>query len=196
MSTIVENNRAAIQAIAWLTLPSGIALIIGLSSLLESIGIAVFYSGLFVSKAQVYAGKIGFGSWATELSAVFSLLLGFTLAVLNSIGVMVLRLIGEVRWSRVFALVFMGLAIFSYYNTIKMDTATGFNYGLFLGVFFMILVPSVLINVLSAYLANQIISTVWFKEMTDQIFDRASGRKGSALSELIVNRSGKLQNVN
>ena len=114
MSTIVQNNRAAIQAIAWLTLPSGLALIVILSSLLESIGIAVFYSGLFVSKIQVYAGKVGLGEWATWISAALSFLLGMTLAVLNSIGVMVLRLIGEVHWSRVFSLVFMGLAIFSY----------------------------------------------------------------------------------
>lgn len=193
MSTIVNNNRGAIDVIAWLTLPSGLLTVIGLSSLLESIGIALFYSGLFVQKATIYASKIGVD--AAVLAGVVSFVLGLVLAILNSVGVMVLRLIGEITWSRLFALVFLGLAVFSYYNTVKMDTSTGFNYGLFMGVLFMVLVPSVLINVLSGHLALKIVGADWFAEMTAQIYERASGRRKNELSQMIVNRNGQLKTV-
>lgn len=192
--SIISNNKTAINVIAWLTLPSGILLIIGLSSLLESIGIAVFYSGLFVRKLAFMSAKIGID--AQIVAGIISFVLGLILAILNSVGVMVLRLIGQVTWSKIFGLVFLGLAVFSYYNTIQMDTARGFNYALLFGVFFMVLVPSVLVNVLSSYLAVQIINTDWFSQMTDEIYQRASGRKQSALSDLIVNRSGRLSKAN
>jgi hypothetical protein len=176
-------NMFALYLIAFWVLPIGQITLIALAGCVESIGIALFYSDLFVSKLNMYLAKVGWSA-GIGLGAGISFAIGLLLAAMQSIGVFVFRLIGSKNWATSFSVAFWAVATFAYYAMLSANrpvTAT-----LILGIALMNGISSTLISVCSNNLAAELAKMPFFKDLVAAMYKKptiAVGKDGKLVFE-------------
>lgn len=189
MNHLVSINRAAITVLSFLTSPAGLLCVITVAACVETLGIALFFSGLFIEKAKEYIAAAGF-AFALSSPAVVSLCVGAILSLTIMLGVLVLKLIGKDVLSKIISFAFAALAIVTYWQVL--GTGAQFSFMKLLGVCLMVAVPSLIVAVCSSHLADLILTSETFRSMQSQIFRKATGQSNSFASPAKPN----FQNVN
>ena len=176
MNHLVSINRTAITVLSFLTSPAGLLCVIAIAACVETLGIALFFSGLFIEKAKEYIAAAGF-AFALSSPAIVSLVVGGVLSLTIMLGVLVLKLIGKDTLSKGISFAFAALAIVTYWQVL--GNGTDFSFMKLLGVCLMVAVPSLIVAVCSSHLADLILSSDTFKTMQAQIFRKATGQSNS-----------------
>lgn len=179
MKNLVEINRTAITVLSFLTSPAGLLCVIAIAASVETLGIALFFSGLFIDKAKSYIANAGF-SFALTSPALVSLAIGAVLSLTIMLGVLVMKLINRARLSAFISVAFACLAVVTYWQVLN-DGAT-FNSMKLLGVCLMVAVPSLIVSVCSSHLADMVLTSDTFRTMQAQIFKKATGHRVAELS--------------
>jgi hypothetical protein len=179
MNNLVSANRWAITAIAFMTSPIGLLIVIAIAASVETAGIALFFSSLFIEKAREYMTLAGFAG-GLQNPALLSLGIGAILSLVIMLGVLVLKLIGKGTLSKTISVAFALLAIVTYWQVL--GTGVAFSMMKLLGVCLMVAVPSLIVAVVSSHLADLILQSDTFRTMQAQIFAKAAGARASTFA--------------
>lgn len=182
MKNLVEINKAAITVLSFMTSPAGLLCVIAISLSIETLGIAMFFSGLFIGKTKEYVEAAGFVSQTSiSSSAVVSLVVGGVLSTTISLGILVLKLIGKESLSRFISFAFALLSIVTYWQAL--GNGIEFSIMKLLGVCLMVSVPSLIGLVCSSHLAKLILHSDTFKAMQNNIFKKATGGQSNTFAQ-------------
>lgn len=178
--SLKKANMVALYFIAFWFLPVGQITLIVAASAIEIIGIALFFSDLFVTKLSTYLSKVGWAS-GMQWGAIASILAGVLLASLNGVGTFVFRLIGSLRWAAVFSFAFWAVSSFTYYAMLSISRDVSLT--LIIGIALMNGIPSVIISVCSNNLAVELGKMAFFKDLVSGMYKT---------TRMTVNKDGKL----